>query len=109
MARRFFKYDPVLETTVEITPVKCSDVGLTVFVKNETANKKRRGNAHARWPLVSDNAGCQPEQVAEANAACKKMGLATRYNPEGQAIWDSAKDRRAHIKTLNLLDRDGYY
>lgn len=109
MARRFFKYDHKLGKVVELTaspePEENAPLG---FVKNATANKKRLKSV-ARWPMVSENAGCQPDQVAEANAACRKMGIGAEYLPNGDVVWSSAKAKREHIRSIGLYDRDGYY
>lgn len=68
-----------------------------------------RAKKRAVWPMVSENAGCQPEQVAEANANCKKMGIAAEYLPSGDVMWHSAKAKRQHIRSIGLYDRGAYY
>jgi hypothetical protein len=109
MARRLFIYDKTLGTTVEITPTRRIETAPTILVKNLTANKKRRDNTNTRWPMVSENAGCQPEQVAEANANCRKMGIAAEYLPTGDVVWSSPKAKRDHIRSIGLHDRSAYY
>ncbi len=109
MARRLFIYDKTLGKTVEITPTRPTESAPLVLVKNATANKKRAGIVNPRWPMVSENAGCQPEQVAEANANCRKMGINAEYLPNGDVVWNSPKGKRDHIRSIGLYDRDGYY
>jgi hypothetical protein len=109
MKRRIFIFDKTLGTTVEITPTRHIESAPTVLVKNATANKIRRGNSNPRWPMVSENAGCQPEQVAEANHNCRKMGIAAEYLPNGDVVWSSPKAKREHIRSIGLHDRSGYY
>jgi len=110
-ARRKWSWD---DGVYEITPLTSTGTtsttsGPTIFVKNETANKKRRDNTNTRWPMVSENAGCQPEQVAEANANCRKMGIAAEYMPNGDVVWSSPKAKRDHIRSIGLHDRSAYY
>ena len=109
-ARRKWSWD---DGVYDITPITSSttrtSTGPTIFVKNETANKKRRDNTNTRWPIVSENAGCQPEQVAEANANCRKMGIAAEYQPNGDVVWSSPQAKRDHIRSIGLHDRSAYY
>ena len=109
-ARRKWSWD---DGVYDITPITSSttrtSTGPTIFVKNETANKKRRDNTNTRWPIVSENAGCQPEQVAEANANFRKMGIAAEYQPNGDVVWSSPQAKRDHIRSIGLHDRSAYY
>ena len=113
MARRLFIYDKKLGEVVEISrqpesESQASSHGPQGFVKNATANKRRLKSV-ARWPMVSENAGCQPEQVAEANAACKRHGIAAEYLPGGDVVWSSPKAKREHIRSIGLHDRDAFH
>jgi hypothetical protein len=65
--------------------------------------ESRRGG-RAKWPMVSDRAGCMPNQVEEANENCRKMGLAARYDPAGFVHLPSARARAAHLKSIGQSD-----
>lgn len=79
------------------------------LVEKRKARKTTGGSrGRAKWPMISDRAGCMPNQVEEANANCRKMGLAARYDPEGFVHYPSAKARREHLRSIGMIDRSGY-
>ncbi len=63
------------------------------------------------WPMESDAAGVNPEQIQEAMAADRAAGVPTEYNPRtGAVIWRDANHRKEHCrKVLGLRDRNGGY
>jgi hypothetical protein len=59
------------------------------------------------WPMESDAAGCHPEQRMDYMKHMASRGVPTEYNAEGQAIFTSRSHRRAALKVLGLVDKDG--
>lgn len=74
----------------------------------KSANTKGRRAKLARWPMICDRAGCMPNQVEEANANCRKMGLAARYLPDGSVEYGSERAKREHLRSIGLIDRSSY-
>lgn len=68
-----------------------------------------RRTSLARWPMVSDFAGCMPNQVEEANANLRKMKIGARYLPDGSVEWSGPQAKREHLKSIGMHDRSGFY
>lgn len=98
--------------TKEITSLV---IGRVVEVFDEKAGKvvqvsKSRPRGVAKWPIVSENAGCMPEQVAEANESIRRAGITgVHHNPDGCVVWSDPVARRAHLKHIGAYDKSGYY
>lgn len=50
--------------------------------------------------LFSEAMSCQPDQVAEANAAAKKFGINCHYHPDGTVELASESDRKRLRRNL---------
>ena|SRR3990167_3269297 len=77
---------------------------------------KRRGFGNGRCRnrgrvvLESDQAGCMPEQVAEANENLRRMGRTDiRYRPDGMVEYGGLAARRAHHRMLGFRDSKDFY
>jgi hypothetical protein len=63
-----------------------------------------------RVVLESDQAGCMPEQVPEANENLRRMGRTDiRYRPDGIVEYGGLQARRDHHRMLGLRDSKDYY
>ena len=69
---------------------------------------RKQGNC-ALWPKVSWAAGVHPDQVDEAKAFDRKMGVPTDYTSDGEPILTSHKHRREYLKIHKLIDRSAFY
>ena len=68
------------------------------------------GNLTARYPMKSDAAGINPDQIDEARAYDAKICVPTDYDPEtGQVIYESAGHRKRHLEAHGMYDRNGSY
>jgi hypothetical protein len=70
------------------------------------------GHAPSCWPMWSDNAGVNPDQVREATEACRAHGVPTEFCKEtGQVKWEDAAHRKRYCELpgLNYYDRNGGY
>jgi hypothetical protein len=71
--------------------------------------KPKIGN-RARWPMVSVNAGINPDQIDELRAHWKEHNVTgCDVNAEGDVIWDSPAARKRDCESRGLYDRDGGY
>ena len=62
------------------------------------------------WPMESDAAGLNPDQIPEAMAADRDLGVPTNYNPEtGAAIFTSREHTAKYCKAHGLYDRNAGY
>lgn len=73
------------------------------------AARKVQGRGRARSVLVSEQAGCLPNQVAEANENCRRLGIQATYRPDGTVEYGGPKARRKHLKELGFIDRKSFY
>lgn len=115
MARPIFRttsrFDKKLGRMVDITPPSkrkmISHIQRTK-PKIKPGRLLRRGAA--RWPCVSENAGVMPDQVDEARAAVKRLGLqGVEYLDDGQVVWHGPEARKQHLKSIGAHDKNGYY
>lgn len=61
------------------------------------------------WPMKSKGLGVKSYQVQEANEYSRKHGLPVEYEQgTGQAILNSANDRRQVLKHYGMVDKDSF-
>jgi hypothetical protein len=90
-------------------------IGRVVEVFDEKTGKvvqvtRTRARGVAKWPIVSENAGVMPEQVAEANESIRRAGIVgVEHTPDGSVVWSDPAARRAHLKHIGAYDKSGYY
>lgn len=56
------------------------------------------------WPMKSDAAGVNPDQIPEARAESIKQGVPTDFDSEGRAIFTSASHRQKYCIANGLRD-----
>ncbi len=61
------------------------------------------------WPMASDNLGVSPDQIAEAEAHSREIGIPTHFDAEGCAILTSPSHRKRYAEALGFFDRNGGY
>jgi hypothetical protein len=83
--------------------------GLTYTRDIQAEWSGRRNTGCANWPQVSDAMGVSHTQVKEAMADAAAMGVPTDFNSEGQAIFTSARHRKAYCEAYGYYDRNGGY
>ena len=76
-----------------------------VFASRKAAD----GHRPACWPMASDAAGVNPDQIKEAMEGARKAGVPTEFNRDGQAIFTSREHRKRYCKALGFYDRSGTY
>jgi len=59
------------------------------------------------WPMESDALGVNPEQIAEAEAHSREIGIPTRFTKEGCAVFESPQHRKRYAEALGYFDRNG--
>lgn len=68
-----------------------------------------RNVAGAGWPMISEAAAINPEDVPREQARLKKRGIYTEYTPTGEPIFRSPSHRKAYCEAVGLYDRNGGY
>ncbi|HOK67210.1 MAG TPA: hypothetical protein PK054_12610 [Anaerohalosphaeraceae bacterium] len=63
----------------------------------------------ATWPMVSVAVGVHPSQREEAMREAAAMGVPTEFNENGDAIFRSAKHRKAFCRAFGFYDKNGGY
>lgn len=64
----------------------------------------------AKWPLKSDAAGVNPEEVNAAQDEAKRRGVPTEFDRDtGQAVFRSRSHRKEFCKAFHLRDQDAGY
>lgn len=85
-------------------------IGKLIYRRDMVAEFGGRPKAScATWPMVSDAAGCSPEQVEESREEARRNGVPTEFTKAGQAIFTSARHRKAYCEMYGLYDRNGGY
>lgn len=74
---------------------------------------RRRGKKNRSvgrgWPMKSVALAVHPEQVAEAQAYCRKVGVPTEFQPTGEPILRNRRHRKEVARAFGVIDRDGGY
>jgi hypothetical protein len=60
----------------------------------------KRTSVRGRTNLTSEQHGCLPHQVEEANDNCKRMNIAAEYQPDGSVRYGGVKAEREHQRAL---------
>lgn len=73
--------------------------------------RHHRDGEHSKlWPMRSDAFGVGIDQVGEAAAHMKKMGVPTEFDPAtGEAIFRSRGHRKRALQVEEMYDRDAGY
>lgn len=118
-ARRKFKVDSSTGKVVEITKPEvvaaCEEIeaGTNPFKRELFAEDslpgKRTRRQIARWPIVSQAAGIDPEDIPTEQNYLAQHGVKTEYTSEGCPIFRDRAHRREHLRLAGLYDRDGGY
>jgi hypothetical protein len=61
------------------------------------------------YPKKSDAMGVHPSQVKEARAADERLGVPIQYEKTGEAVYESATQRKKHCEAHGFYDRNGGY
>ena len=65
--------------------------------------------ATTAWPLVSDAMAVLPEQIGEAMALDRQLGVQADFTKEGQPIFRSRGHRKEYCQAHGFFDRNGGY
>lgn len=79
------------------------------FYRDIVAEHSGFRSTPGNWPLRSDAAGVHPSQVRDAENQAKALGVPTRFDREGSAIFESQQHRKAYCEAVGLYDKDGGY
>lgn len=60
------------------------------------------------WPRYSEAAGVHPDQVKEAIAADKKLGVPAEYDSEGRVKFDSPSHEKRWCEAHGMYQRNSY-
>lgn len=89
----------------ELCPV-CQFAMTRDFVAEHGGKKQVRGDI---WPMVSEMAGINPDQIKEYQEYDKMKGVPTQYTPEGDVVFTSRSHRKKYLAAHHLHDRNGGY
>jgi hypothetical protein len=80
-----------------------------VKAARQTAIDQRARRSGAKWPIESDSLACHTEQVQERNDFIRGHGLrGVRARRDGTMIFDSHNAREKYLRTIGLVDRNGF-
>jgi hypothetical protein len=74
----------------------------------DKVSEMRGFSGKASWPIMSEGAGCHPEQIPEMSEFMRRNGVNLDYTSDGRAIFTDAAQRRKALKALGMHDRSGY-
>jgi len=61
------------------------------------------------WPMVSESMAVAPDQIGEAVAHDRKLGVSVNYDPLGRPVFESAGQRKRYCEAHGVYDRNGGY
>jgi hypothetical protein len=114
MPRRRFQFDKatgrVVETTPESDRAACAEItaGVEPF-KEPTFSAKPTRREIAQWPIHSESAAVNLEDVAEVKENLAKHGVHTDFDELGRPIFRDRAHRKAHCRLVGLYDKDASY
>lgn len=80
----------------------CQDVAYRDYGAEHGSVPHHPGN----WPLLSDAAGVNPDQIGQAREYAAKVGVPTEFTRDGRAILTSAEHRKRYCEAHGLFDRN---
>lgn len=80
------------------------------FYKAQPPVLQESGVGLIGWkPIASDGAGVHPDQIPEAEAHAKAMGVPTEFLPNGCPVFTSRSHRKAYLHAHHFHDNQGGY
>lgn len=87
-------------------PVPCAECGGTAEREMSSEMSGQLREPPGNWPMHSYAAGVSPTQREEAYEASVRMGVPTRFDKNGDAIFTSPHHRRKYCEAKGLFDRN---
>lgn len=69
----------------------------------------RRSSGDDAWPIHSEAAAVNPEDVPAAMADAKAHGVPTSFDRHGRPVLRTREHRRQYLKSVGMFDRDAGY
>jgi hypothetical protein len=69
----------------------------------------RYEKVQAQWPILSDAAGCHPDQIEDYKKHLSDRGVPTDFTPDGRMVFRDRSHRRRVLKAIGYVDRSSYY
>lgn len=91
-----------------------SDTGLEkgeeiIYWRDVVSEQKGVKSFPKNYPQHSDAMGCHPEDAQEAYNESVKMGIPTKFDNEGRAIFESAGHRKQYCEAFGFGDKNAGY
>lgn len=67
------------------------------------------GHLPDAWPMTSEAAAVRADQIPQAVAKAKRLGVPTRYTADGKPIFTDRGHRKRYLKAHGLRDNSGGY
>jgi hypothetical protein len=77
----------------------------------EVLNSSQAPDGHRPdgWPMTSEAAAVRVDQIPQAAARARKLGVPTEYNQAGQPVFTSRQHRKRYLHAHHLRDNSGGY
>lgn len=63
----------------------------------------------AKWPILSDALGVNPEHIGESVKKLAEVGVSAEYTEDGRAVLRDPRHRRDWARAAGVFDRNGGY
>ena len=90
---------PVVECRKKVL-CECGGVGERNIVREHAGVAHRAG----LWPMRSTAMGVHPTQVKDAAAHARRLGVPTDFSKGGEAIFTSARHRKAYVQAVSAAN-----
>ena len=114
MPRRKFVFDKSCQKIVEVTPAE--DLALCDEITRSVIKEPLEfgiGTGHrrpvAKWPIASEAAAVNPEDVPAEQAALAAKGVYTEFDRAGRPLFRDKAHRKAHCRAIGMYDKDAGY
>lgn len=67
------------------------------------------GHLPDAWPMTSEAAAVRADQIPQAVERAERLGVPTRYTPDGKPIFTDRGHRKRYLKAHGLRDNSGGY
>lgn len=79
------------------------------YVRDYQAEHGHVPHSPGLWPMVSTSMGVSPRQRKEAYEESVKMGVPTRFDEKGRAVFETRGQRKRYAQAMGFRDNDGGY
>ena len=99
----------ILEQEIPCGRYDCDAMAEIEPNRGSVAKVKIQRNRGGRWPVHSTAMAVSPEQIPEAEAHARSIGIPTEFDEDGCPILRSQKHKKEYAEAIGFYDLNGGY